>query len=71
MAGSCDIVDCCFGLRPCHQCIFPCIKKCGYANRTVFYNYDGTESVEPLVDYFKPTNSLATKNLVRGKSEVT
>ncbi|XP_072037566.1 L-gulono-1,4-lactone dehydrogenase-like [Amphiura filiformis] len=68
MAGSCDIVDCCFGLRPCHQCIFPCIKKCGYANRTVFYNYDGTESVEPLVDYFKPTNSLATKNLVRGMS---
>ena len=67
LANACSMVDCCFGMRPCHQAIFPCIRSCSYGDRKVFYNYDGTETVEPLVDYFKPTNSLLKRNVIRGE----
>ncbi|XP_071808915.1 L-gulono-1,4-lactone dehydrogenase-like [Asterias amurensis] len=66
LANACSMVDCCFGMRPCHQAVFPCIRSCSYGDRKVFYNYDGTETVEPLVDYFKPTNSLLKRNMIRG-----
>ena len=67
LAGACSMVDCCFGLRPCHQAVFPCIRSCSYGDRKVFYNYDGTETVEPLVDYFKPTNGQVKRNMIRGE----
>ncbi|XP_072033658.1 L-gulono-1,4-lactone dehydrogenase-like [Amphiura filiformis] len=57
---------CCCGLEPCIQCRNQSIKVCGCGNRKVFYNFDGTVTVEPLVSYFKPTNSLARKNLIKG-----
>ncbi|XP_022079376.1 uncharacterized protein LOC110973130 [Acanthaster planci] len=66
LANACSMVDCCFGLRPCHQAVFPCIRSCSYGDRKVFYNYDGTETVEPLVDYFKPTNTPVKRNMIRG-----
>ncbi|XP_038061939.1 uncharacterized protein LOC119732483 [Patiria miniata] len=66
LASACSMVDCCFGLRPCHQAVFPCIRSCSYGDRKVFYNYDGTETVEPLVDYFKPTNTPVKRNMIRG-----
>ena len=68
LATACSMVDCCFGLRPCHQAVFPCIRSCSYGDRKVFYNYDGTETVEPLVDYFKPTNTPVKRNMIRGES---
>ncbi|XP_071483418.1 uncharacterized protein [Diadema antillarum] len=68
LSRTCNIVDCCSGVRSCNQFVFPCIRCCSYGNRPVFYNYDGTETVQPLVDYFKPTNKVAKANLVKGMS---
>ncbi|XP_041485514.1 L-gulono-1,4-lactone dehydrogenase-like [Lytechinus variegatus] len=68
LSRTCNIVDCCSGVRSCNQFVFPCIRCCSYGNRRVFYNYDGTETVQPLVDYFRPTNKLSRTNLVKGMS---
>ena len=47
-------VDCCYSTRQYNQCLFPCIRTCSYTNRRLWYNYDGLESVQPLIDIFKP-----------------
>ncbi|XP_022806297.1 uncharacterized protein LOC111343392 [Stylophora pistillata] len=47
-------VDCYYNSRWTYQCIFPCIRFCTYTGRRVFYNYDGTEKVQPLVDIYHP-----------------
>lgn len=47
-------VDCCYATRQYNQCVFPCIRTCSYTNRRVWYNFDGLESVQPLIDIFKP-----------------
>ena len=40
-------IDCCYNTRWSYQCIFPCIRFCTYTGRRVWYNYDGSEMVQP------------------------
>ena len=47
-------IDCCYNLRWSYQCIFPSIRFCTYTGRRVWYNYDGSEMVQPLVYLFLP-----------------
>ena len=54
-------VDCCYTTRQYNQCLFPCIRSCSYTNRRVWYNYDGLESVQPLIDIFKPERCVIRK----------
>ena len=51
-------VDCCYNSRWSYQCIFPCIRYCTYSGRRVFYNFDGTEKVQPLVYIYHPQDEL-------------
>ena len=54
-------VDCCYTTRQYNQCLFPCIRSCSYTSRRVWYNYDGLESVQPLIDIFKPERCVIRK----------
>ena len=54
-------IDCCYTTRQYNQCFFPCIRTCSYTNRRVWYNYDGLESVQPLIDIIKPERGLIRK----------
>ena len=47
-------IDCCYNTRWSYQCIFPCIRFCTYTGRRVWYNYDGSEMVQPLVHLYHP-----------------
>lgn len=47
-------IDCCYNTRWSYQCIFPCIRFCTYTGRRVWYNYDGSEIVQPLVHLYHP-----------------
>lgn len=47
-------MDCCYNTRWSYQCIFPCIRFCTYTGRRVWYNYDGSEMVQPLVHLYHP-----------------
>ena len=46
-------LDVFYNARQCHQCIFPCIRTCTYAGKPVWYNFDGMESVQPLVQLYR------------------
>lgn len=54
-------VDCCYTTRQYNQCYFPCIRTCSYTSRRVWYNYDGLESVQPLIDVIKPEGRVIHK----------
>ena len=54
-------VDCCYTTRQYNQCLFPCIRTCSYTNRRVWYNYDGLESVQPLIDVITPQRGVIHK----------
>ena len=54
-------VDCCYTTRQYNQCLFPCIRSCSYTSRRVWYNYDGLESVQPLIDIIKPERCIIHK----------
>ena len=54
-------VDCCYTTRQYNQCYFPCIRTCSYTSRRVWYNYDGLESVQPLIDVIKPERGVIHK----------
>lgn len=54
-------VDCCYTTRQYNQCCFPCIRTCSYTSRRVWYNYDGLESVQPLIDVIKPEGRVIHK----------
>ena len=54
-------IDCCYSTRQYNQCLFPCIRTCSYSNRRVFYNFDGLESVQPLIDIYFPKKGTITK----------
>lgn len=56
-------LSCCCGLRKNNRCCYPC-TSCG--NESLFYNYDGSEVVDPLVSIFKPRKNLLRKNFVPG-----
>ena len=54
-------VDCCYTTRQYNQCYFPCIRTFSYTSRRVWYNYDGLESVQPLIDVIKPEGRVIHK----------
>ncbi|CAH3196278.1 unnamed protein product [Porites evermanni] len=54
-------VDCCYTTRQYNQCYFPCIRTCSHTSRRVWYNYDGLESVQPLIDVIKPEGRVIHK----------
>lgn len=47
-------LDCCYATRGINQCLFPCFRFCNYTNRRVFYNFDGMETIQPLVHFYFP-----------------
>lgn len=54
-------IDCCYATRQYNQCFFPCIRSCSYTTRRVWYNYDGLETVQPLIDIIKPEKGVIRK----------
>ena len=54
-------IDCCYATRQYNQCFFPCIRSCSYTTRRVWYNYDGLETVQPLIDIVKPEKGVIWK----------
>ncbi|RDD46996.1 L-gulono-1,4-lactone dehydrogenase [Trichoplax sp. H2] len=58
---------CCCGLRRNNQCCYPCSACCNnFKDKAPFYNFDGSEAVDPLVCVFKPSKNLIRRNFVPG-----
>ncbi|XP_077999463.1 L-gulono-1,4-lactone dehydrogenase-like [Glandiceps talaboti] len=64
MGNSMTCVDCCCGLRRKNQCCWPCVNCCTL--KKPFYNYDGSEIVEPMVANVRPRNKKVYKPFLKG-----